>query len=1041
MQRAVSRLLSTIAWCLGLLLGTAAHADPAPAQRGAMDLRGWDFQGAGSVDLDGEWLLSPGRFDDPAAPDPADRQPIAVPGPWPMGSGYGTYALTVACDNARNLALLVPAQNSALRLYINGQLSHEQGRPGTDAAQARPQMVTRIVQLEAGTRCPLRLVAQVSNFDDARGGLVHSVRLGDERVLVMQRGRGLAVSFALVCGLGLLGVLPLAFYAVRRTDRAGLWFGLFCLAGALYTGLTNDDPLERLMAGMGWEIHQRLRYLAWYLSTPFLLLLLRRLFPGELDQRLSSVALAATLAPAALVLLTPARVYTATAGWMQPLAFAVAVYLCAGLLRSALRRRPGGVVFGIGMLAFATLQAADLADFPGQLEWQLAPYGIFCFVLAATTALAQRVARALSAEELRALEQRHRANLLVKATRAGILDWDATSNTVSYSERFKEMLGHPPDADTSGWPLLFEWVHPDERDAVQQAFGEQLRDGSVRGGYREHPARDYRLRRADGSYIWVHAEAIALVGRDGRTLRFICSLIDITEQREMAAQLAQQNEVLKEHVRLREEVERIGRHDLKTPLNSIIAVPRLLREQHRLPPEDEELLGIVERAGYRVLNLVNLSLDLFRMEQGRYPFQPQPVDLLDVLRTVLADVRPHAATKGVTLQLHADGAEPGAGTAVHAWAEELLCYSILANLVKNAVEAVPERGVVAIDLRSGNPLVLEIHNAGTVPESVRERFFEKYATAGKSDGTGLGTYSARLMARVQGGELSMRTSQAEGTVLTLTLPAATAAQALAQQERASGGAVAEAPLRPADLPACRVLLVDDDEYNLLVMRRYLPTPPLQVITAVNGRAALDAALQGAPDLVLIDLDMPVMDGLEAARRLREHQRAGRLKPCVIVMLSSHDDPGTRERALLGGCDLYLCKPVSKETLLRTVQWAVSAERRAFRPAAEAATAAVQIDPDLLDRLPAFLASRRELLQALQAASAAGDGAAVRRHAHRLAGSFALYGLHWAAEQARRIELQALSPAELSIASAELLRHLDDVQSGTLAAAAVDPARA
>jgi CheY-like chemotaxis protein/HPt (histidine-containing phosphotransfer) domain-containing protein len=429
---------------------------------------------------------------------------------------------------------------------------------------------------------------------------------------------------------------------------------------------------------------------------------------------------------------------------------------------------------------------------------------------------------------------------------------------------------------------------------------------------------------------------------------------------------------------------------------------------------------------------VNLSLDLFRMEQGNYPFVPQPVDLLDVLRTVLADVRPHAQTKGVQLRLRVDGAEPAPGAAVHAWAEELLCYSILANLVKNAVEAVPEQGVIGIELRTGDPLALCIHNAGAVPESIRECFFDKYATAGKSDGTGLGTYSARLMARVQGGELAMRTSEAEGTTLTLTLPAATAEQAQAQQERA--GAVADAPVRAAELPASVVLLVDDDEFNLLVMRRYLPTPPLQVHSAVNGRAAVEAALQSRPDLVLIDLDMPVMDGLEATRRLRELQRDGRLKPCTIVMLSSHDDPGTRDRALQAGCDLYLCKPVSKETLLRTVQWAATEGRPEFRPAPAPMPAEDEIDADLIDRLPAFLASRRELVQAMHAASAAGDAEAVRRHAHRLAGSFALYGLRAAAEQARRIELGRLPHAELLAAAAELLSHLDAVQSRTLAAA-------
>jgi CheY-like chemotaxis protein len=99
-----------------------------------------------------------------------------------------------------------------------------------------------------------------------------------------------------------------------------------------------------------------------------------------------------------------------------------------------------------------------------------------------------------------------------------------------------------------------------------------------------------------------------------------------------------------------------------------------------------------------------------------------------------------------------------------------------------------------------------------------------------------------------------------------------------------------------------VLVVDDDEFNRLVLRRYLPSPPLSVVFAVNGRAALDAAARDWPDVVLLDLEMPVMDGYEAAQRLREMERSQGLKRCLIVAISSNDEESVVQRALAAGCD-------------------------------------------------------------------------------------------------------------------------------------------
>lgn len=469
------------------------------------------------------------------------------------------------------------------------------------------------------------------------------------------------------------------------------------------------------------------------------------------------------------------------------------------------------------------------------------------------------------------------------------------------------------------------------------------------------------------------------------------------EQRErldaLVRQLEEQNTTLREAFRLREEVERIARHDLKTPLASIATVPRLLRERRSLAPDDDELLGTMERAALRVLSMVNLSLDLYRMEEGTYRLRAQAVDLAMLAQTVKRELEAHASSKQVRLVL--DLPEE----AVYAQGEELLCYSILANLLKNAVEASPDGADVRVTLRrisdaNGEIVGLDIHNDGQVPEEVRDRFFEKYATHGKSGGTGLGAYSARLMARVQRGALRM-SSDGKGTTLALRLPLWHAAPPV----RVAGRARSALPPQP--LQPLSVLVVDDDEYNIVVLKSLLPSPPLAVRTAVNGRLALEMVSEARPDVVFLDLEMPVMGGLEAARAIRELQQVRGHRPSVIAAFSAHDDEGTRRQCLEAGFDLYLAKPSSREEVFAVLC--------GQDPAAVAAATAsaddgkVWVEPGLMPLMPEFLSSRLQLAEELAEAVALGRRDSIRATAHKLTGSLAMYGFKAASSASRDLE--------------------------------------
>jgi CheY-like chemotaxis protein len=401
------------------------------------------------------------------------------------------------------------------------------------------------------------------------------------------------------------------------------------------------------------------------------------------------------------------------------------------------------------------------------------------------------------------------------------------------------------------------------------------------------------------------------------------------------------------------------------------------------------------------------------MEQASYTFRPQAIDLAELARKVVADLEAQAASKNVAIRVRQE-------QAVVARAEELLCYSMLANLIKNAVEAEPEDGIVTVTLEArGGDAFARVHNSGEVPSGVKARFFDKYATSGKSAGLGLGTYSARLMARVQEGDITLESSAREGTTVSVRLGLSRVAPVPVPQERSVAGEAAP------PLPALRVLVVDDDEFNRLVLRRTLPSPPLKVALAVNGRAALQYVKRHWPDFVFLDLEMPVMDGYETAARLREVEKAEGKKRCTIVAISSNDDEAIVKRALDAGCDRYLVKPASKEAIWQLLAGFDAPKEEA--PGQEAkASDPVEVSAKLRAEVPAFIASRREMLAEMRAALAAGDRPALRRLAHRLAGSYAMYGFRWAAARARQLESAAVEadPGALALGMRELEEHME-----------------
>ena len=236
--------------------------------------------------------------------------------------------------------------------------------------------------------------------------------------------------------------------------------------------------------------------------------------------------------------------------------------------------------------------------------------------------------------------------------------------------------------------------------------------------------------------------------------------------------LIEKNAVLEDNLRLRDEVERIAQHDLKNPVAGIISFAGNLLDDANLATEHKEIIQYIEQSAYSILKMVHLSLDLYKMEQGTYEFNPNPVDLLPLLLRIMKEMSSEAASREVQMLLTRKGEPVDPTIAVRVLGDELLCYSMFNNLLRNAMEAARAQTVIEIDLApSEDKVVISITNDGVVPSEIRGTFFDKFSTAGKQGGTGLGTFSAQLIAKTQNGDIAMSTSdEAHTTTITVHLP-------------------------------------------------------------------------------------------------------------------------------------------------------------------------------------------------------------------------------------------------------------------------------
>ncbi|MBK5970171.1 MULTISPECIES: PAS domain S-box protein [Thiorhodovibrio] len=377
---------------------------------------------------------------------------------------------------------------------------------------------------------------------------------------------------------------------------------------------------------------------------------------------------------------------------------------------------------------------------------------------------------ALDVTEQRALDGRLRTlGQAVEHAPVSVTVTDPNGNILYVNPHFTRLSGYTKEEVLGKNPRLLSSGEHD--DAFYQEMWATLHRGDTWRG-------ELINKNKQGEMYWVETAISPVFDEQGVLQSYVAVKQDIKDRKELE--------------RIKEDVERIMRHDLRTPLNVVINVPDLLLMDDDLSADLREEIGLIREAGHRMLGMIELSLDLFKMETGQLNYSASRVDLIRILQDVCASIAQLLNRKQLRLAIRRNGqsvspkkADSGGQCVEMIAADARLLVSMLGNLLTNAVDASPPGETISLDIQVNEQdnqtkewVRLDICNQGAVPPPMRGHFFEKYRTHGKAGGTGLGTYSAKLMADTMGFELTMSTSDADDrTRIHLRMPSAATAAA------------------------------------------------------------------------------------------------------------------------------------------------------------------------------------------------------------------------------------------------------------------------
>ena len=544
----------------------------------------------------------------------------------------------------------------------------------------------------------------------------------------------------------------------------------------------------------------------------------------------------------------------------------------------------------------------------------------------------------LVSERIQALElverERTSLNIVHEMLQSGMwsMDFDEAGEmrSVTWSDQFRRMLGYQNEEDfpntLEAWSNL---LHEEDSERVLKAYYDTLRDYTGQSTYDV----EYRLMTKDRGWRWFHEAGRPSRREDGSPITYVGLFVDITEQKEMQEQLAEQQRSLEEALEQARSANSAKStflfnmsHDIRTPMNAIIGYTNLAKRESNSPEDMREYLEKIEASSQHLLALINDVLEMSRIESGKMELELSEVDL----QRTLAEVRDMFATQMQTKRIDftVDASDLRDRCVL---CDKNRLNRVLLNLLSNAYKFTPEGGSVAVALRQTDDapegfgayeLRVKDSGIGMTPEFAAKVFeaFERERTSTVSgiQGTGLGMSITKSIIDLMDGTIEVNTAPGQGTefVVRVKFELVTGGDASDETtQEATQGEAAE-----LDFSKMRLLLVEDNEINREIATMILSEAGFMLETAVNGQEAVEkvaVSQSGYFDAILMDVQMPVMNGYEATKAIRALDNSA-LANIPIVAMTANAFTEDVQAAKEAGMNAHIAKPIDIAKMMETL---------------------------------------------------------------------------------------------------------------------------
>nr|CRH05330.1 putative Histidine kinase [Candidatus Magnetococcus massalia] len=510
-----------------------------------------------------------------------------------------------------------------------------------------------------------------------------------------------------------------------------------------------------------------------------------------------------------------------------------------------------------------------------------------------------------------------RLELATRAGGIGVWEWDVVSGELHWDERQFEIYGISREEFTHEISAWKRAVHPEDLAAAEAHVKRALAGEEIF-------ERMFRILWPDGSERTIKAAAVVVRDESAKPMRMIGVNWDITVEKEQEKQLLGAiREAEKANMAKTEFLAHMS-HDIRTPLNAVMGMGELLAESP-LNDEQHDQLKVLRRSSGLLLNLINDVLDISKIEAGQLVLERAAFSLQSLIQDSVEVVQLAAETKGLATVVRLDSELPD-----NVIGDAQRLTQILYNLLSNAVKFTQQGQITLEVIPAGDArITFNLQDTGIgVDKSHLDKIFEPFnQVRGRGNqhttGTGLGLAICRNLVEIMGGEISATSLLDQGSTFTFTIPLPAVQSTHTQgadADSTSSVSITEKQrdLEVAKVSARRLLLVDDSEDNRTLIKAFLKGTAHEAIYAENGEEALALAKQGGFDLILMDIQMPVMDGHEATRQIRRWECEKGVSSTPIVALTANATKEDRDKALQAGCAGHLTKPIRKRRLLEAI---------------------------------------------------------------------------------------------------------------------------